>query len=66
MMKRFKRAAVEHWMSSGKGAKAVARELGVNAQSLMQWKQRLSPLPAVRGAVRTLDAVERWPAPPGF
>jgi transposase-like protein len=54
----FKQAAVEHWMSSGKAAKAVAAELGVNVQSLMQWKQRLCPLPTARNGVRTLDVVE--------
>lgn len=54
----FKRAAVEHWASSGKAAKTVALELGVNAQSLMQWKQRFGPLPGARNSVRTLDAVE--------
>jgi transposase InsO family protein len=45
-------------MCSGKAAKTVAAELGVNVQSLMQWKQRLCPLPAVRDAVRALDAIE--------
>ena len=34
----FKLAAVEHWLSSGKAAKSVAAELGVNTQSLLQWK----------------------------
>jgi transposase-like protein len=36
----FKRAAVEYWADSRKSGKPVAAELGVNAQSLMQWKQR--------------------------
>ena len=54
----FKRAAVEHWLSSGKAAETVAAELGVNAQSLLQWKQRLGPVPTSRGEVRTLGAAE--------
>ena len=54
----FKRAAVEHWQSSGKSARIVAAELGVNQQSLRQWKQRFSPLPAARSEVRTLETVE--------
>lgn len=54
----FKRAAVEHWLSSGKAARVVAAELGVNTQSLLQWKQRFSPLPAARSGVRTLEASE--------
>ena len=54
----FKRAAVEHWLSSGKAARIVGTELGVNPQSLLQWKQRLNPLPAARSEVRTLEALE--------
>lgn len=54
----FKRAAVEHWLSSGKAARIVAAELGVNTQSLLQWKQRFGPLRAARNEVRTLEAIE--------
>lgn len=54
----YKRAAVEHWVSSGKAAKAVAAELGVNVQSLMQWKQRFGPQPVARNGVRTMEVVE--------
>jgi transposase len=34
----FKRSAVAHWQSSGKSAAQVASELGLNPQSLKQWK----------------------------
>jgi len=30
----FKRSAVEHWMVSGKSARLIAGELGINAQNL--------------------------------
>ena len=60
----FKRAAVEHWASSGKTAKTVAPELGVNVQSLRQWKQRFGPQPVAGSGVRTMEALEtenrRW------
>ncbi len=43
----FKRSAVEHWLGSGKSAKAVATELGISGQTLLTWKQQLAvPVPA--------------------
>ena len=42
----------------GKASRIVAAELGVNTQSLLQWKQRFGPLRAARIEVRTLEAVE--------
>ena len=36
----FKRSAVQHWQSSGKSAAQVGRELGLNGQTLQQWKKR--------------------------
>ena len=35
----FKRSTVEHWMVSGKSARQIAGELGINEQSLKVWKQ---------------------------
>ena len=53
----FKRQAVEHWMLSGKSARIVAAELGVNVQSLHQWKQQFKALPAGQVA-NTLEALQ--------
>ena len=53
----FKRSAVAHWQSSGKSASQVAAELGLNAQSLNQWKARwgTTPAPGMR-SVAELEA----------
>jgi transposase-like protein len=53
----FKRQAVEHWMLSGKSARVVAAELGINVQSLNQWKQQFKALPAGQVA-NTLEALQ--------
>lgn len=53
----FKRSAVAHWQSSGKSATQVASELGLNAQSLKQWKARLGGEPPAN-AVRTVAELE--------
>jgi transposase-like protein len=53
----FKRSAVEHWMVSGKSARRVAEELGIQAQNLHKWKQRFKALPAGQVA-GTLDALQ--------
>ncbi len=53
----FKRSAVEHWLVSGKSARQFVAELGVNQQSLQQWKQRFKQLPAGQVAP-TLDALQ--------
>jgi transposase len=39
----FKREAVKHWLASGQSAERVARELGIGAERLYVWKQRLRP-----------------------
>jgi transposase-like protein len=57
----FKRQAVEHWMLSGKSARQIALELGVNFQSLQNWKKRFKDLPAgqVAGTLEALQAENR-------
>ena len=35
----FKQAVVKHGMLSGKSARIIAGELGINEQSLHKWKQ---------------------------
>ena len=40
----FKREAVNHWLTSGKPASQVSKELGIsNANLLYNWKQRFAP-----------------------
>ena len=53
----FKRSAVEHWLVSGQSARQIAAELGINEQSLKQWKQKFKHLPAGQVAP-TLDALQ--------
>ena len=53
----FKRSAVEHWQSSGNSAAHVGRELGLNPNTLQQWKQRLSAAASVTG-LRTVAELE--------
>lgn len=53
----FKREAVEHWLVSGKSARQIASELGINEQSLKNWKQQFKQLPAGQVAP-TLDALQ--------
>ena len=55
--KAFKRSAVEHWMVSGKSARLIAAELGINAQNLHKWKQKFKALPAGQVA-GTLEALQ--------
>lgn len=57
----FKHSAVEHWMLSGKSARIIAGELGINEQSLHKWKQRFKALPAgqVAGTLEQLQAENR-------
>ena len=57
----FKHSAVEHWMLSGKSARIIAGELGVNEQSLHKWKQQFKALPAgqVAGTLEQLQAENR-------
>ena len=57
----FQRSTVEHWMLSGKSARQVALELGLNVQSLQNWKQQFKALPAgqVAGTLEALQAENR-------
>ena len=57
----FKRSTVEHWMLSGKSARQVASELGINVQNLPKWKQKFKELPAgqVAGTLEALQAENR-------
>ena len=57
----FKHSAVEHWMLSGKSARSIAGELGINEQSLHKWKQQFKALPAgqIAGTVEQLQAENR-------
>ena len=57
----FQRSTVEHWMLSGKSARQVAQELGLNVQSLQKWKQKFKALPAgrVAGTLEALQAENR-------
>jgi len=62
----FKRQAVEHWMLSGKSARIIAGELGLNVQSLQKWKQQFKALPAghLRGWCIIPTGACNTPAPP--
>ena len=53
----FKRQTVEHWLVSGKSARQIAAELGLNEQTLKVWKQKFKQLPAGQVAP-TLDALQ--------
>lgn len=53
----FKRSAVEHWLVSGKSARMIAAELGINEQSLKNWKQKFKELPG-RQVAPTIDALQ--------
>jgi len=57
----FKRSAVEHWMVSGKSARLIADELGINQQNLHKWKQKFKTLPAgqVAGTLEALQTENR-------
>ena len=42
----FRRSVVDHWQSSGKTAKEVAQEFGVNFWNLRDWKRQYGPTAA--------------------
>ena len=42
----FKREAVQNWLASGKSAEVIAQELGLNANRLYAWRNRLAPAAA--------------------
>lgn len=46
----FKRSAVDHWLNSGQSALRVARELGISAYNLRDWRYRYAP------AAKAVDA----------
>ena len=39
----FKREAVQNWLSSGKSAEAIAKELGLLPNRLYAWRKRFAP-----------------------
>jgi transposase-like protein len=57
----FKRSSVEHWMLSGKSARATAAELGITTQTLQNWQKKFKALPAgeVAGTLEALQAENR-------
>ena len=58
----FKEEAVNLWLNSGKSARVIADELGINENSLHNWKARFAPAPpggeGGAGAKRTLAQAE--------
>jgi transposase-like protein len=42
----FKREAVQNWLSSGKSAEMISKELGVLANRLYAWRKRFAPADA--------------------
>lgn len=54
----FKRSAVEMWLKSGKSAAEVAGELGINANTLQMWKQRMGVVPSGRTSPPTMEELE--------
>ncbi len=46
----FRHSVVDHWLSSGKTAAQVAREFGISADQVRQWRVRYGP------AVNPVDA----------
>ena len=57
----FKRSAVEHWMLSAKSVRQIAAELGIDVQTLHNWKKKFKELPAgqVSGTLEALQAENR-------
>ena len=57
----FKQSAVAHWLVSGKAARQVATEPGINVQNLPKWKQKCKGRPAgqVAGTLEALPAENR-------
>jgi transposase-like protein len=42
----FKRETVNHWLTSGKPAETIAKELDINSNLLYAWKKRFAPADA--------------------
>lgn len=41
----FKRSVVNHWLESGKSARAVAAEFGIKQWNLRDWRFKFAPAP---------------------
>ena len=54
----FKRAAVEMWLTGGKSAVQICRELGISTQSLKIWKKQLAALPPTGPGQRSVEQLE--------
>ena len=54
----FKRSAVEMWLQGDKSAARICRELGINPQSLKQWKKQLAALPPTGPGQRSVEQLE--------
>lgn len=54
----FKGNAVELWLQGGKSVAQIARELGISTQTLKQWKQQLTALPATGPGQRSPQQLE--------
>lgn len=52
----FRQQCVEHWLTSGKGAPEIARELGLNPKRLYAWKAALAAVAAPAAGVASLKA----------
>ena len=46
----FKREAVQNWLSSGKSAEVIGKELGLLPARLYAWRKRFAPADAGGGA----------------
>ena len=54
----FRRSVVDHWQSSGKTAKEVAQEFGVNFWNLRDWKRQYGPKAAAGDGAEPKTAEE--------
>ena len=55
----FQRSPVEHWLLSGKSARATAAEPGIATQTLQNWQKKFKALPAGQGA--DFGRCRKWP-----
>ena len=57
----FRRSVVDHLLTSGKSAAQVAREFGISAENLRQWKLRYGPAarPADTAAPKSPEELAR-------
>jgi transposase-like protein len=61
--RKHKRSAVELLLQGGKSVEAIAAELGINTQSLKQWKRKLSSLPGNRPGAALAEPARRGEPP---